>query len=45
MLTAISTKSFYKIILEKIFTESELWLSHFISNAQQTADLYVPRQP
>ena len=28
--------SFYKIKLEEIFTESELWLSHFISNAQQT---------
>lgn len=47
MLTAISNRTnvFYKIILENIFTETELWLSHFISNAQETADLNVPRQP
>lgn len=45
MLTDIRTNSFYKITLEQIFTESKIWLSHFISNAQQTADLYVPRQP
>lgn len=39
ILTAISTESFkkYIIILEEIFTESELWQFLFISNAEQTS--------
>lgn len=34
---------FIKLYYEKIFTESELRLCHFIWNAQQTANLCVPR--